>query len=60
MPRLAPGIYSVSVAVSDGSIGEFEVCDYIEDAIAFEVKPGERPIGCYMELPCRAVDIHRS
>ncbi len=33
MPRLASGTYSVSVAVSDGSIGEFVVCDYIEDAV---------------------------
>ena len=58
-PRLAPGSYSISVAVSDGSIGEFEVCDYIEDAIAFDVAEAARPIGGYMELPCRAVAIHR-
>ena len=60
MPHLAPGIYSVSVAVSDGSIGEFEVCDYIEDAITFTIKAGARHISGYMELPCHAVAIHRS
>jgi len=60
IPRLAPGVYSVSVAVSDGSIGEFEVCDYIEDAIAFDVKPGERPVSGYMGLPCRKVAIYRN
>jgi lipopolysaccharide transport system ATP-binding protein len=59
MPRLAPGRYSISVAVSDGSLGEFEVCDYIEDAIAFRVAPGSRPVGGYMELPCRGIAIHR-
>lgn len=60
MPRLAPGTYSVSVAISDGSIGEFEVCDYIEDAIRFEVAAGTRAVSGYMELPCSAVMIHRN
>jgi hypothetical protein len=60
MPRLAPGSYSISVAVSDGSLGEFEVCDYIEDAIGFHVAPGSRPVTGYMELSCTAVMIHRN
>jgi lipopolysaccharide transport system ATP-binding protein len=60
MPRLAPGSYSISVAISDGSIGEFEVCDYVEDAIAFEVAAGSQPVSGYMELPCSAVAIHRN
>lgn len=64
MPRLAPGRYSISVAISDGSIGEFEVCDYIEDAIAFDAVQFDplaqiRPVSGYMELPCDAVSIHR-
>jgi len=64
MPRLAPGRYSISVAVSDGSIGEFEVCDYIEDAISFDAAQfdplaGIRPVSGYMELPCSSVAIHR-
>ncbi len=57
MPRLAPGTYSISVAVSDGSLGEFEVCDYIEDALTFEIPQGSRPVSGYMELPCSAVNI---
>jgi lipopolysaccharide transport system ATP-binding protein len=60
MPRLAPGTYSISVAISDGSIGEFEVCDYIEDAIHFEVAPDARGVSGYLELPCSAVAIHRN
>lgn len=58
MPRLASGTYSVSVAISDGSIGEFEVCDYIEDAVTFDVASG-RSVSGYMELPCVSVSIHR-
>jgi energy-coupling factor transporter ATP-binding protein EcfA2 len=64
MPRLAPGRYSISVAISDGSIGEFEVCDYIEDAISFDAAQFDplaaiRPVSGYMELPCDGVAIHR-
>jgi ABC-type polysaccharide/polyol phosphate transport system ATPase subunit len=67
MPRLAHGTYSISVAISDGSIGEFEVCDYIEDAVSFGVaglvksgsSDGVAGAG-YLELPCRAVAIHRN
>ncbi len=59
MPRLASGRYNVSVAVSDGSIAEFDVCDYIEDAIAFTIEPASRAVEGYLELPCNAVAIHR-
>ena len=59
MPRLAPGAYFISVAVSDGSLGEFEVCDYREDSVRFEVSAGARHVSGYMELPCSAVAIHR-
>jgi ABC-type polysaccharide/polyol phosphate transport system ATPase subunit len=64
IPRLAPGRYSISVAVSDGSIGEFEVCDYVEDAVSFEAAQFDpwadsRPVSGYMEMPCAAVAIHR-
>lgn len=59
MPRLAPGPYTISAAVSNGAIDKFEVCDYIEDALAFTVEPHARPVEGYLELPCRAVVIHR-
>jgi ABC-type polysaccharide/polyol phosphate transport system ATPase subunit len=64
IPRLAPGRYSISAAISDGSIGEFEVCDYIEDAISFDAAQFDplahvRPVTGYVELPCGAVAIHR-
>lgn len=59
LPRLAAGRYSISVAISDGSISEFDVCDYIEDAIDFHVPPADRTVDGYLELPCRSVAIHR-
>lgn len=59
-PRLAPGRYAVSVAISNGTLDQYEICDYIEDAITFRVEPHARPVTGYMELPCRAVAIHRN
>jgi ABC-type polysaccharide/polyol phosphate transport system ATPase subunit len=64
MPRLASGRYSISVAISDGSIGEFEVCDYIEDAVSFDAAQFDpladsRPVTGYMEWPCGSVAVHR-
>ena len=59
-PHLAPGQYSISVAISNGTLDQYEICDYIEDAIAFRVEPHARPVTGYMELPCRAVAIHRN
>lgn len=58
-PRLASGQYAISVAISNGTLDQYEICDYIEDAITFRVEPHARPVTGYMELPCRAVAIHR-
>jgi ABC-type polysaccharide/polyol phosphate transport system ATPase subunit len=60
MPRLSPGKYSVSVAIADGSLAEYDTCDYIEDAASFEVPSSARPVAGYMELTCSAIAIHRS
>jgi lipopolysaccharide transport system ATP-binding protein len=58
-PHLAAGQYSISVAISNGSLDEYEICDYIEDATTFRIEPHTRPVAGYMELPCRGVAIHR-
>lgn len=59
MPRLAPGAYSISVAVSAGTLEDFDVCDYIEDAVSFKVEPGLHEIEGYLEIPLRGVTVHR-
>ena len=59
LPRLAAGEYSVSVALSDGNIGEFAVCDYVEDAATFHVAEEANPVTGYIGLPCQGVVIHR-
>ncbi len=59
-PHLAAGTYSVSVAISDGNLAQYEICDYIEDAIAFHVEAAARPVTGYMDIPCRTVTFHRN
>ena len=58
LPELAPGNYSISAAVSEGTWEKFDVCDYIEDAISIHTPAGSRPIDGYIHLPCRSVSIH--
>ncbi len=60
MPILTPGQYSVTVAIADGHIEEYQMCDYIEDTISFEVAPGPRPVSGYLELHCENVAMHRN
>jgi ABC-type polysaccharide/polyol phosphate transport system ATPase subunit len=57
-PELTPGVYSVSVAVSDGNIEDFRVCDYVEDAIPMQAI-GSRAQSGYVRLRCADIAIHR-
>jgi lipopolysaccharide transport system ATP-binding protein len=62
VPALTDPMYRVSIAVADGQIEEFRMCDYIEDAIEFGVSgprdPGSDGRGGYFQLRCAAVEIH--
>ena len=57
MPELAAGRYFISVAVSEGTLDEFGVCDYVEDALSFE--SSRTDIAGYMRIPCASVSIRR-
>ena len=67
-PDLVPGAYRISLAVSDGSVEGFEVCDYIEDAIDVTASAGVGLSGMasgngangYFQLHCAAVTIYRN
>jgi lipopolysaccharide transport system ATP-binding protein len=56
-PELAPGDYRISIAVSDGDMERFHVCDYIEDAI--EARAAGGASRGYFQLHCAALAIHR-
>jgi hypothetical protein len=63
-PALSAGEYQISVAVSDGNIEDYQMCDYIEDAIPITVDAGADDDGhmprTYFQLRCAAVTIHRN
>jgi ABC-type polysaccharide/polyol phosphate transport system ATPase subunit len=52
-PPLAGGRYFISLAVSEGTLDEFGVCDYVEDALTFEMH--DRNVVGYLKLRCAAV-----
>jgi lipopolysaccharide transport system ATP-binding protein len=55
LPSLTAGQYAVSVAVSDGGLEEFDVCDYVEDAVVIQAS-GEPERG-YLRLHCSSVSV---
>jgi lipopolysaccharide transport system ATP-binding protein len=64
VPGLAPGAYRISLAVADGNIEEFQMCDYIEDAIELVATANAGSNGAasrgYFQLHCGAVTIYRN
>jgi ABC-type polysaccharide/polyol phosphate transport system ATPase subunit len=59
-PDLAPGKYHVSLAIADGDVREFGLCDYVEDAIEADASARTSfPGGTgYFQLHCANVAIH--
>ena len=57
-PGLAAGVYRISLAVSDGRVEEFAVCDYVEDAL--EVTADGSAARGYFELKCAGVTVQRN
>jgi lipopolysaccharide transport system ATP-binding protein len=68
VPDLVPGVYRISLAVSDGNVEGFEVCDYMEDAmdLTAAANPGSSRMASrngskgYFQLHCAAVAVHRN
>jgi len=58
MPPLAAGTYLISVAVSEGTLDHFDVCDYVEDAIEIAASEDGAPIRGYLRLRCSGVSVH--
>ena len=61
-PDLAPGEYHVSLAIADGDVREFRLCDYVEDAIEAAASARTSFLGGtgYFQLHCAEVAIHRN
>jgi ABC-type polysaccharide/polyol phosphate transport system ATPase subunit len=53
LPALYPASFSFSPAVADGTLEGYTMCDWIDNAIALQMAPGEGQIYGYLHLPCR-------
>lgn len=53
VPALYPGEFSFSPAVADGTLDDYRMCDWVDNAIALQMSPGDGPVYGYLHLPCR-------
>ncbi len=53
LPELYPGAFSFSPAIADGTLEAYNMCDWIDNAIALQMGRGSGQIYGYLHLPCR-------
>jgi lipopolysaccharide transport system ATP-binding protein len=53
LPELYPGSFSLSPAIADGTLSEYRMCDWIDNAIALQMARSEGQIYGYLHLPCK-------
>ncbi|MBZ5578547.1 MAG: ABC transporter ATP-binding protein [Acidobacteriia bacterium] len=57
LPELYPAAFSFSPAISDGSLHDFTVCDWIDNAIVLQMERSQGEVYGYIHIPCR-VDVN--
>ena len=57
LPELYAGSFSFAPAVADGALTDYEICDWIDNALALPMARGRGEVYGYLHLPCR-VEIH--
>jgi homopolymeric O-antigen transport system ATP-binding protein len=53
LPELYPASFSFSPAIADGTLQAYQMCDWIDNAIALQMSRSEEEIYGYIHLPCR-------
>ncbi len=53
LPELYAGSFSFAPAVADGGLRNYEICDWIDNALALPMARGVGEIYGYIHLPCR-------
>jgi ABC-type polysaccharide/polyol phosphate transport system ATPase subunit len=53
VPELYATTFSFCPAIADGTLHGYTICDWIDNAIALQMAPGEAPIYGAMHLTCR-------
>jgi hypothetical protein len=59
LPELYPASFSFSPAVADGTLLDYQMCDWIDNAIALQMSRSEGQVYGYVRLPCR-VEVNAS
>lgn len=53
IPQLYPSHFSFSPAIADGSLLNYKMCDWIDNALVLQMGHGEGQVYGYLHLPCR-------
>lgn len=53
LPELYAGSFSFAPAIADGGLADYEICDWIDNALALPMARGPGEVYGYMHLPCR-------
>ncbi|MBN9657016.1 MAG: ABC transporter ATP-binding protein [Acidobacteria bacterium] len=53
VPDLYPGSFSFSPAVADGTLINYQMCDWIDNAVSLQMAPGKGQVYGFMHLPCK-------
>jgi ABC-type polysaccharide/polyol phosphate transport system ATPase subunit len=53
LPQLYPGSFSFSPAIANGTLHHYEMCDWIDNAVALQMDRSEGQVYGYLHLPCR-------
>lgn len=58
VPELYASTFSFSPAIADGTLDEYSICDWIDNAVALPMMRSEAPIYGHMHLRCK-VEVNR-
>ncbi len=53
LPELYASLFSFSPAVADGTLHQYSICDWIDNALVLPMEYGEAPIYGQVHFPCR-------
>ena len=53
LPQLYPASFSFSPAIADGPLQTYQMCDWIDNAIALQMSRSKSQVYGYLRLPCR-------
>jgi len=53
LPELYPASFSFSPAIADGTLTGYQMCDWIDNALALQMGRSAGQVYGYIHLPCR-------